>query len=402
MFWNAFLIALREIRRNLTRAFLTVLGVIIGVSAVITMVTLGQGTTQAVRDQISSMGSNLLMVMPGAGFGARTAGVPNFSIADVESIAEQVGGVESVAPVRSASLSTIYLQKSRRTSVTGSTAEYFPINKWVLSDGRFFDENEARTGAAVCVIGATVSRELFGGADPLGSQIRIGKASCEVVGVLKAKGQMGMRDQDDTIIVPLATLQRRLSGYRSSRDINMISVSAADGASSDEITAGITSLMRERRNLGPNEDNNFTVMDTRQFAETMASSTKTMTSLLAAVAGVSLLVGGIGIMNIMLVSVTERTREIGIRLSIGATTHEVLLQFLVEAVTLSCAGGIVGIVLALAMCFGLSQIIHIPFAFDVQINVIAFFFSAAVGILFGFAPARRAARLDPIDALRHE
>ena len=211
-----------------------------------------------------------------------------------------------------------------------------------------------------------------------------------------------MRDQDDTIIVPLATLQRRLSGYRSSRDINMISVSAADGASSDEITAAITSLMRERRNLGPNEDNNFTVMDTRQFAETMASSTKTMTSLLAAVAGVSLLVGGIGIMNIMLVSVTERTREIGIRLSIGATTHEVLLQFLVEAVTLSCAGGIVGIVLALAMCFGLSQIIHIPFAFDVQINVIAFFFSAAVGILFGFAPARRAARLDPIEALRHE
>ena len=179
MFWNAFLIALREIRRNLTRAFLTVLGVIIGVSAVITMVTLGQGTTQAVRDQISSMGSNLLMVMPGAGFGPRTPGVPNFSIDDVESIAEQVGGVESVAPVRSASLSTIYLQKSRRTSVTGSTAEYFPINKWVLSDGRFFDENEARTRAALCVIGAAVSRELFGGGDPLGAQSRRGKGPCQ-------------------------------------------------------------------------------------------------------------------------------------------------------------------------------------------------------------------------------
>jgi putative ABC transport system permease protein len=404
MFWNAFLIALREIRRNLTRAFLTVLGVIIGVSAVVTMVTLGEGTTQAVKNQISSLGSNLLMLHPGVGFGPRgpAAGVPNFTTRDAEIIGEQIGGVAAVAPVRNSSLSTIYQQNARKTSVTGSTAAYFQINNWSIAEGRIFTEVEARAGAAVCVIGNTVRKELFGDANPVGAKIRLGSASCEVVGLLAAKGQVGMGDQDDTIIVPLTTMQRRLGGRTSTRDINRITISAADGASSDEIIAGITTLMRERRNLRPNMDNNFNIMDTRQIAETLSSSTKMMTMLLAAVAGVSLLVGGIGIMNIMLVSVTERTREIGIRLSIGATTHEVLLQFLVEAVTLSCAGGVVGIVLALAMCFGLGHLIHIPVAFNLQINVVAFLFSAAVGIAFGFTPARRAARLDPIDALRHE
>jgi putative ABC transport system permease protein len=402
MFWNAFLIALREIRRNLTRAFLTVLGVIIGVSAVITMVTLGQGTTQAVKNQISNLGSNLVMVFPGVRFGPSTGSAPSFTAEDASLIAEQIGGVAATAPVRSASLSTIFQEKARRTSVTGSTSAYFDINKWKLADGRFFTDTEARSGAAVCLIGNTVRKELFGTDNPIGAKIRLGKASCEVIGLLATKGQMGMGDQDDTIIVPLATIQRRLAGHTSNNDINMICVSAAEGASSDEVIAGITSLLRERRSLGSNEDNNFSIMDTRQIAETLSSSTKMMTMLLAAVAGVSLLVGGIGIMNIMLVSVTERTREIGIRLSIGATTHEVLLQFLVEAVTLSCAGGVAGIVFAFGLCFGLSQIIHVPYAFNVQINVIAFIFSAAVGIAFGFTPARRAARLDPINALRHE
>jgi len=402
MFLNAFLIALREIRRNLTRAFLTVLGVIIGVSAVITMVTLGQGTTQAVKNQISGLGSNLVMVFAGVRFGPRSGNAPNFTAEDATLIAEQIGGVAAAAPVRSASLSTIYQDKARRTNITGSTSAYFDINKWRTADGRFFTEAEARSGAAVCVIGNTVRKELFGDENPIGAKIRLGKASCEVVGLLAAKGQMGMGDQDDTIIVPLATIQRRLAGHTSNNDINMICVSAAEGASSDEVIAGITKLLRERRSLGPNEDNNFSLMDTRQIAETLSSSTKMMTTLLAAVAGVSLLVGGIGIMNIMLVSVTERTREIGIRLSIGATTHEVLLQFLVEAVTLSCAGGVAGIALALGLCFGLSQLIHVPFAFNTQINIIAFIFSAAVGIAFGFTPARRAARLDPIEALRHE
>jgi len=404
MIWNAFLIALREIRRNLTRAFLTVLGIIIGVSAVITMVTLGNGATEAVRQQISSLGSNLLMVRPGSGFGPRasSAGVPNFTEQDVTVIRDQVSGIAAVAPVRNAALSTIYLQNARSTTTVGTTVDYFQINRWSLADGRFFTDSEYRSGAAVAVIGSTVRNELFGSENPIGAKIRLGKASVEVVGLLASKGQAGMGDQDDTIIVPLTSLQRRMIGKTSSRDIGMINISAEDGADSASLIADLTSLLRQRRNLQPNQDNNFSVMDTRQIADTLSSSTKVMTMLLAAVSGVSLLVGGIGIMNIMLVSVTERTREIGIRLAIGATAREVLLQFLVEAVTLSCIGGLVGLALAVLLCAGLAPLIGVGFVFNFQINVVAFLFSAAVGILFGFTPARRAARLDPIEALRHE
>ena len=404
MIWNAFLIALREIRRNLTRAILTVLGVIIGVGAVITMVTLGEATTQAVKGRISSLGSNLLSLRPGAGFGPRSssAGVPNFTEQDAEAVGEQVSGIAAVAPVTTATLSTIYLQNARRTSVTGTTPAWFEINNWTLADGRLFNEGDLRGGRAVAVIGDTVRRELFGNASAVGAKIRLGKASVEVIGVLASKGQSGMGNQDDNIVVPLSTLQRRLTGKTSSRGITQISISATDDADSTQTIEQITELMRRRRNLQPNEDDNFSVFDTRQIAETLSSSTKMMTSLLAAVAGVSLLVGGIGIMNIMLVSVTERTREIGIRLAIGARAREVLLQFLVEAITLSVAGGIVGMLLALGLCSVLAVVIEVPFVFNPQINVLAFLFSAAVGIGFGFTPARRAARLDPIVALRHE
>ncbi|TLD68923.1 FtsX-like permease family protein [Phragmitibacter flavus] len=404
MVLNAFFIALREIRRNLTRAFLTVLGVIIGVAAVITMVTLGQGTTQAVKNQISSLGTNLLVLRPGAGFGPRSsaAGVPLFTEQDSRAISEQIYGVASIAPVSSSSLSTIYRQNARSTTVTGTTPNYFSINNWKLADGRFFTEGDLRGGQAVCVIGDTVRQELFGNENPIGQKIRIGKASSEVIGILSAKGQSGMGNQDDTIIVPLSTLQRRLVGKTSAHDIASITISAAEDANSDQLIADITSLMRQRRNLQSNQDNNFSLFDTRQIADTLSASTQMMTTLLAAVAGVSLLVGGIGIMNIMLVSVTERTREIGIRLAIGARAREVLLQFLVEAITLSTIGGIVGILLALGLCFSLAQLIQVPFQFNPQINLTAFLFSAAVGILFGFTPAQRAARLDPIDALRHE
>ena len=404
MIWNAFAIAVREIARNLTRAFLTVLGVFIGVAAIITMVTLGQGATLAVKAQISNLGSNLMLLRPGSGFGFRPAsgGVPNFSEQDAELIGEQIAGVAAIAPVRSAALSTIYRDTARTTPVIGTTAVYFDINKWVLAEGRLFTAADLRSGGAVCVIGETVHRELFEGANPIGAKIRIGKASCEVIGLLKSKGSAGMGDQDDTIIVPLSTLQRRLVGKASSHDITQIVISGKEGMDGEAVIADITLLMRQRRNLQSNQDSNFSVFDTRQIAEALGSTTQLMTTLLAAVAGVSLLVGGIGIMNIMLVSVTERTREIGIRLAIGALGSEVLLQFLVEAVTLSCIGGVLGILLALGLCAGLAQLIHVPFNFNVQINVIAFLFSAAVGILFGYAPARRAARLNPIDALRHE
>ena len=404
MLWNALTLAVREIARNLTRAFLTVLGVFIGVAAIITMVTLGQGATLAVKAQISNLGSNLMLLRPGAGFGFRPAsgGVPNFSEQDAALIGEQIAGVAAIAPVRSAALSTIYRHTARTTPVLGTTPAYFVINKWVLAEGRFFTSADLRSGGAVCVIGDTVRRELFAGGNPLGAKIRLGKASCEVIGLLKGKGQAGMGDQDDTIIVPLSTLQRRLVGKASSHDITQIVISAKEGMNGDAVIADITLLMRQRRNLQGNQDSNFSVFDTRQIAEALGSTTQLMTTLLAAVAGVSLLVGGIGIMNIMLVSVTERTREIGIRLAIGALGGEVLLQFLVEAVTLSCIGGLLGILLALGLCAGLAGLIHVPFNFNPQINVIAFLFSAAVGIVFGYAPARRAARLNPIDALRHE
>ena len=402
MLWNAFMIALREIRRNLTRAFLTVLGIIIGVAAVITMVTLGQGTTQAVKNQISNLGTNLMTLRPGMGFGPRVAGVPNFTQEDAEVISEQINGIAAVAPIMSSSMSTIYLQNARSTQITGTTPDYFMISKWNIGEGRFFNEQDYRVGAAVCVIGTTTKRELFGSQEAVGQKLRLGKASCTVIGVLVSKGQSFGGDQDDTIVVPLTTLQRRLVGKTSAHDVREIMMSAADGADTDAIIEDINALMRQRRSLQRNEADNFTVRDTRQLAETLSSSTQMMTSLLAAVAGVSLLVGGIGIMNIMLVSVTERTREIGIRLAIGARAREVLLQFLVEAVTLSSIGGVIGISLALGLCIFLAGLIDVPFEFDTRINVIAFFFSTAVGVIFGFTPARRAAALDPIEALRHE
>ena len=404
MIWNAFAIAVREIGRNLTRAFLTVLGIFIGVASIITMVTLGEGATLAVKAQISSLGSNLLTVRPGAGFGARSApgGVPGFTENDAAILGEQISSIAAIAPVRTASMSTIYLSNARSSTVAGTTPAYFQINKWNIAEGRLFTDADLRAGSAVCVIGATVRKELFGEESPVGAKIRIGRASCEVIGLLASKGQAGMGDQDDTIIMPLSALQRRLIGRTSSHDINQLSISAQDGTDSIALIAEITQIMRQRRNLQSNQDNNFNIFDTRQIAETLGSTTQLMTMLLAAVAGVSLLVGGIGIMNIMLVSVTERTHEIGIRLAIGATASEVLLQFLVEAVTLSCIGGIVGILLALALCYGLAQVILVPFNFNTQINVTAFLFSAAVGVIFGYTPARRAARLNPIDALRHE
>lgn len=404
MIWNAFLIALREIRRNPVRAFLTVLGIIIGVAAVITMVTLGEAATRVVRNQISQLGSNLINLRPGMGFGPRSAsaGVPSFTESDVHAIATQIPGLVAVAPVSTANLSTIYRQNARNTGIAGTRPEYFQINNWKLHSGRFLTDEDVRTGDAVCVIGQTVVTNLFGDEDPMGKKIRIGRAACEVVGILAAKGQAGMGDQDDTIVVPFTTLQRRLVGRTSMRSINLITLSAEEGSNADALIAELTSLMRQRRNLQPNEADDFNVFDTRQIAESLSASTQTMTALLAAVAGVSLLVGGIGIMNIMLVSVTERTREIGVRLAIGARAREVLLQFLVEAVTLSSIGGGVGVLLALILCHTLSNAIQMPYTFEPRINLIAFFFSTAIGIVFGFAPARRAAKLDPIVALRHE
>jgi putative ABC transport system permease protein len=401
MLWSTLLLALREIRRNVLRSFLTMLGIVIGVAAVITMVTLGKGATQAIADQVSSLGSNLLIVRPGQRLGpGATSAAPPFKMADVVAIKDQVPLVRGIAPTVARGMTIVAGARNWSTTVTGSSNAWFSTGSWQLAAGREFSEAEERGGQAVCVIGETVRRELFGGQDPLGLSIRVKGFSCEVIGLLVSKGQSAFgSDQDDTIVMPLKTAQRRITG---SQDISALRISVQDEAAIDQAKRQITLLLRERRNITDNEDDNFSVLDTRQITETLSSTTKVMTTLLGAVAAVSLLVGGIGIMNIMLVSVTERTREIGIRLAIGALEREVLLQFLIEAVVLSSLGGIIGIMLATAASIGLAAVMQLPYLFDPVINLLSFLFSAAIGVIFGYFPARRAAQLDPIDALRHE
>jgi len=401
MFWNAFIIALREIRRNLLRAFLTVIGVVIGVAAVVTLVTLGRGATESVKAQIEKVGSNLLTLRPGQGWGPQSA--PLFSQEDLEAIREQIPGIRAIAPMANTSVQAISGEEARQSDVQGTTPEYFPIGNWQIADGRFFTDEEVVDGATVAVIGETIRKELFPKGDAIGQKIRLVSTAVTVIGVTTVKGQAGWGDDlDDNIIIPITTLQRRLNGQMSKQNLGQIMISTEDGYPSEAVVADLNSLMRERRRLSRNQQNNFSAFDSRQIADAVSSTTKVMTSLLAWVAGVSLLVGGIGIMNIMLVSVTERTREIGIRMAIGARAREVMLQFLVEAVTLSCVGGLCGIGLAYVFCLQFAKAVGAPFTFDPKINGIAFIFSAAIGILFGFMPARRAAKLDPIEALRHE
>ncbi|MCC7242135.1 MAG: ABC transporter permease [Acidobacteria bacterium] len=402
MLLSTIALALKGLSRNLMRSFLTILGIVIGVSAVVTMVTLGNGTTQSVSAQIASLGSNLLIVMPGQRGGPGSAGqtAPRFKVADASAIRDQIGGLEVVAPGASQNVTVVAMAKNWTTSVTGTTADYFTAGNWTLASGRVFTAAEERSGAAVCVVGETVRSKLFGTANPVGSTIRVKQFSCDVIGLLQSKGQASIgRDQDDTVVVPLRTLQRRVSG---NQDVSQILVAARDGVDTDGVKSSIEQLMRERRRITTGENDDFNVLDTKEIAQTMTGTTELLTTLLAAVAAVSLLVGGIGIMNIMLVSVTERTREIGTRLAIGALEREVLLQFLVEAVTLSSLGGAIGVALAAGASIGLAQLMGVPFVFDPQVNVLAFVFSAGIGVVFGYLPARRAAQMDPIDALRHE
>jgi putative ABC transport system permease protein len=402
MLLNALILALREIRRNVLRSALTTIGIVIGVAAVIVMVTLGNGATEMVTGQIAGLGSNLLTVMPGqrTGPGGISSSAKVFREADAAAVARDVPSLLAVAPVASQSLNAVAGNRNRSTTVTGTTNAYFESGGWRLAQGRWFLDAEARSGAAVCIIGDTVRRELLGSQDALSATIRLKSVACTVIGLLESKGKnMFGQDRDDTIVIPLRTLQRRLAG---NDDVRQIQVSVAQSERTDKAQADIGRLMRERRHLGPTDDDDFTVMDMKEIANTLSGTTRVLTLLLASVAAVSLLVGGIGIMNIMLVSVTERTREVGIRLAIGALESEVLTQFLVEAVMLSVLGGLAGIVAALATSAVIARAMGLPFHIDLQIVLLAFVFSATVGVVFGFFPARRAARLNPIDALRHE
>ena len=401
MWGNAFMLALRQIWRNPMRSLLTVLGIVIGVAAVITMVTVGNGATQAVREQIESLGSNQLMIRPGQRMGpGGSAGAPSFKLEDVDAIANQIAGVKAVAPQRQQSMTVVAQGRNWSTQVIGSSNQYFILDNRQIRQGRYFEPQEEQSGAAVCVIGTTIEKEIFGSSNAVGQMLRTGQFSCRVVGVLESKGQAAIGgDQDDLVVMPIQTFQRRVSG---NTRVSAILVSVDSQIDRALVTESIRLLMRERRSLSDADDDNFMILDTEEIARRVSSTTEIMTMLLGAVAAVSLVVGGIGIMNIMLVSVTERTREIGVRLAIGALEREVLMQFLIEAVVLGAMGGVLGVVIAFIGSFALAATMGVPFIFDPSINMIAFLFAVLTGVIFGYFPARRAAQLDPIEAVRHE
>lgn len=403
MIYTTLMLALREIRRHVLRSVLTILGIVIGVFSVITMVTLGNGATAAVRTSISALGSDILQVFPSQSGGPGGGGggpVPLFKLADLDAIREQIGGVTAVAGQAQTTGVAVHNAQNWSTTINGTSDDYFFAQKWAVVRGRVFSVQEEQAGKRVCVIGNTIVQNLFQNDDPIGATFRVKGVSCEVIGVLATRGQGGFgNDQDDTVVMPMKAVQRQMTGIQ---DVRAIMVAIDPSYNSKGIQTAITALLRERRGLAPNVDNNFAILDAKQISDTISGAVTALTGLIGAIAGISLLVGGIGIMNIMLVSVTERTREIGIRLAIGALGHEVLLQFLVEAVALSCLGGLVGIALSFIACVVAAPAMGLPFLFNLQINVLSFFFSALIGVVFGYFPARRAAALNPIDALRYD
>ncbi len=402
MFFTTIQLALRSIARHKLRSFLTTLGIIIGVAAVVTMVTLGKATTAAVQASIASLGTNILQVRPGQGFGRGGGGPrpPDFKPGDVIAIRQQVAGVTAVAAQAQSAGTAIYEGANWSTTINGTGNDYFRVQPWPLVSGRTFTLQEEQAGKSVCILGNTVKTNLYREADPIGTRMRIAGISCDVIGVLSTRGQAGFGgDQDDVVLMPLKTVQRRLSG---NRDVRLMLVGVDQAYSTTQVQASLTDLLKERRGIAPGKDDDFFVFDTKQINDTVATTTGLLTGIVTAVASISLIVGGIGIMNIMLVSVTERTREIGIRLAIGAVAREVLMQFLIEAIALSCLGGLIGLVVAQAVIALLVPVLKVAWLFDLQINIIAFAISALIGVVFGFFPARRAASLNPIDALRHE
>lgn len=391
--------AVRALSRNPLRSFLTVLGVVIGVAAVIALVTLGRGATAAVQQQIAAMGSNVLFISPSRGFGPGSLTVP-FTVEDARFLEREAASIAIAAPAAVTNRTVIAGNQSATTQIVGIGEGYLTARQWPVADGREPTPGELRSGAPVCLLGQTVATTLFGDRSPVGERMRLDRLSCSVIGVLAAKGQSAFgSDQDDVVMVPLRLYHRRIAG---NTQVWFIIAAVAPGYTSSEAIAEVQQLLRERRRVAPNESDNFRITDSREIERTFTSTTRMLTALLSAVAAISLVVGGIGIMNIMLVSVTERTREIGIRLAIGARAVDVMTQFLVEAVVLSLAGGAIGIVLALVASYLAAQALDFPFLLDLGVIALSVLFSAAVGVVFGFLPARRAARLDPIVALRQE
>ena len=397
-------IAMRALRRNKLRTALTMLGIIIGVGAVIAMVGIGNGAKAQVQARIAALGQNVILIFSGSinrsgvfsGFG----GAGTLTVEDALAIQNEVSGVAAVSPEARSGGQIMAGNNNWSTQIMGEGVDYFTIRQWDFAEGGMFTEADVRAAAKVCVLGKTTAEKLFPGEDPVGQSIRIKNVPIRVLGVLRPKGVSMMgSDQDDTVIVPYTTCMRRLAGVTTLRAINV------QAASSDQIFAvqnGVTELLRQRHRIQPGRDDDFIIRNQQEISETANATTETMTALLAGVAIISLIVGGIGIMTIMLVSVTERTREIGIRMAVGARGRDILSQFLIEAVTLSSIGGILGIGLGIGAAKFLSSVKNWPTLVSMDSVVIAFVFSAVVGVFFGFYPARKASQLDPIDALRYE
>ena len=404
MIFNAVFLALRQISRNYLRAFLTMLGVIIGVGAVIIMINLGNGTQAMIKEAIESLGSNLLMIhAPPHLNPSGTTRSRYFTMKEVETIEDRVPGIKAIAPTNASTVVAKYTNKNVQTSISGVTDGYFTAVDWKIAEGRNFENKEYIAGTNTCIIGESVRKNLLGQISPIGARLKVGSVVCDVVGVLESKGQGGRgNDQDDIILMPLKAFQRSISPSDSIYNIKTIMVALNDDVDYKVASEQIAVILRHMRNISDKSKDTFEIQSTKEIQQTVEKSIGSMTVFIGAVAGVSLLVGGIGIMNIMLVSVTERTREIGTRLAIGALEKEVLLQFLVESATISAVGGLIGIVFGFFMTLLLSAKLHIPFTFDVKIATISFVFSGLIGIIFGYLPARKASRLNPIDALHHE
>ncbi len=397
-------LALRALARNSLRSLLTTLGIVIGVAAVILMQAMGEGASARISAEISSLGSNMMVILPGgrdhSGFNGSMRSAPMFTRGDVDAIHRECGAVRRVAAVSSRSMRVVAGERNENTSLVGITPEYFDIRDWHTVRGRDLDEEDVRQSTKNCVIGHTVATELFAGEDPLGAELRLHDLNCRIVGSLAPKGISTLgQDQDNLVLIPHSTFSRRITG---DAHVGMIMASAVSEASADEAKAEIETLLRQRRRILRDEIDDFNVRDMREVQQLLGSVTGVLTALLAGVAAISLVVGGIGIMNIMLVSVTERTREIGVRRALGARARDILQQFIVEAVVLAALGGLLGVLLGVIGATVASRLLAVPLVLPVRAALIAFVVSVVIGVVFGAFPARKASRLRPIEALRFE
>lgn len=404
---SAIKVSARALGVNKMRSALTMLGIIIGVAAVIAMLSVGAGARKQISEQIAGMGSNIIIVLSGGATSGGTrmgAGtLPTLTMSDADAILKEAGAVEEVAPILSGIAQVVWGHQNWSTSVLGTTPGILAVRDWPLESGRPFTDQDVKTSTKVCLIGKTVVDNLFAGADPVNQIIRIKNVPFTIIGVLAPKGQSaGGQDQDDTILVPVTTAQKKLFGTTFPGMVRIIMVKAKSGDDLPAAEQQTNDILRQRHHIGPKQDNDFTVRNLTQMMQTAEQAANVMTLLLGAIASVSLLVGGIGIMNIMLVSVTERTREIGIRMAVGAKSWDIRMQFLIEALTLSLIGGILGILIGVGGSTALSAIAGWPTLVSTLSLVLAFCFSGIIGIFFGFYPAYKASLLDPIEALRYE